>query len=476
VLAITLEKVHPMSINRRKFLTGFGIVTAIAITGYGVGRFLPIQTMSSSVEITENQYTCPMHSQIIQDHPGNCPICNMTLVKIANGGMTQHNDMVHVDDATQQRLGLQLATATISDITRSINAFANIAADESATFSVNPKVEGWLRRLPVIGVGQPIRRGQIIYEIYSPELQQRQREYIDLLVRKDGLLGDSMAIVSSNSSMVGSLSKEKFRARARLQSADMSIDLIDQLEKSRRVQDIVAVRAEHDGLVTSIAMHEGNYVNPMQQILSYVGSHTVWAEISLFPDQLEWLKNGDRVIFRSNLNKNLTQQSRVDLSTLQIDPTTRAAKLRIALKNLHGEFRPGMFANVEIKTDQQRTLNIPRDALIRTGHGNYVVVAETDNHFRSAVVQSGIETEDTVAIVSGLHAGDRVVINGQFLLDGAASMQAMQSRLASNKRPSTQANTEQSSMHEMHVTSETKKSTNDRILQHGKSHNTGEIK
>lgn len=424
-----------MGVERRQFLRGLAAslgVGALALGAYSASRHFESTEKNAAPRVDNTvAYTCPMHPQILQDHPGTCPICNMTLVKVANGTLKPHSEMVHVDAAGQQRIGMQLATATVGNISRTVHAFATIAADESKVVSVNPKVEGWLRKVAVQGVGQPIRRGQVIYEIYSPELQQRQREYIDLLTRKDGLLGDSMTVVSSNSSMIGSLAKEKYRARARLLSADMSEDLVNLLEQSRRVQDVVAVRAEHSGLVTALNMHEGNFVNPMQQICAYGGTDSVWAEVSLFPDQLGLIKSGDRVTFRSSVDKTRTERAEVSLNTVQVDPVTRSAKLRLLLKNEGGAFRPGTYAEVDIEAGKQKSLQIPRDAVIRTGHGDFVVIAEAGNHFRRAKVVQGIETADTVAIISGLKAGDRVVANGQFLLDGAASMQSMQARLES---------------------------------------------
>ena len=424
--------------QRRQFLRGLAVslgASALALAGGSSHGILhgarAGEAKKAGPSAPKVMYTCPMHPQILQDHPGNCPICNMTLVKVANGSMQAHSEMVQVEPAAQQRAGVQLATATTGEIAASVHAFATIAADESRNVSVNPKVEGWLRKVHIASVGQAVRRGQVLYEIYSPELQQRQREYIDLLTRKDGLLGDSIAMVSSNAAMVGSLAKEKFRARARLAAADMSDALIDELEKSRRVQDVVPVRAEHDGTITVLNMHEGNYVNPMQQICAYADLGTVWAEISLFPDQLKQLRNGDRATLRAGGDGH-AEQVAVSLSTVQVDPATRTAKLRLPLRNAHGSFRPGMYAEVEIAAASQRALQIPRDALIRTGHGDFVVVAEAANHFRRAKVTAGIETADMVAVTAGLAAGDRVVANGQFLLDGAASMAALQARLESS--------------------------------------------
>lgn len=424
-----------MSIQRRQFLRGLTIslgVSALALGTYGATTSARASE-KKKLPTTNDQvmYTCPMHPQILQDHPGNCPICNMTLVKVAKGKSKLHSEAVHVDSLAQQQIGVKLATATTATIAQSIRSFATVTADESKVVSVNPKVEGWLRKVAIQGIGQPVRQGQVLYEIYSPELQQRQREYIDLLTRKDGLLGDSMTVVSSNAAMVGSLAKEKFRARARLLAADMSEDLITLLEQSRRVIDIVPVRAAHSGTITALSVHEGNYVNPMQQICSYVGTDTVWAEVSLLPDQANLIRNGDRVTVRSSVDNGHLEYARVSMDTLQFDPVSRTAKLRFALRNDRGNFRPGAYAEVSIEAAKRKALQIPRDALIRTGQGDFVVVAESDNHFRRVKVTRGIESADNVSILAGLTEGSKVVANGQFLLDGAASMQALQARLES---------------------------------------------
>jgi Cu(I)/Ag(I) efflux system membrane fusion protein len=192
---------------------------------------------------------------------------------------------------------------------------------------------------------------------------------------------------------------------------------------------VVPVRAARGGVVTAVGMRAGSFVNPMQEILAYADNRRVWAEITLYPDQLTWLKNGDEIVLRSSLDKAVTQRARVNLAALQIDPQTRTAKLRLPLTNLRNAFPSGAFAEADIAARGQRTLSVPRDAVIRTGHGDFVVVAGDADHFRSVRVRTGIETDEAVAILEGLQAGDRVVVNGQFLLDGAASMQALQARL-----------------------------------------------
>lgn len=385
-------------------------------------------------------YTCPMHPSIITNAPGSCPICGMHLVKVVQGESGQNSDQVHVDAQTQQRMGVQMRTAAVAGMHRSINTFATIAPDQTRSVSVSSFVEGWIKRWHVQGVGQTIKKGQVLYEIYSPDLQQRQREYINLLTRLDAMQangagmgmsgGKSVDMSGPSFVMMRALAKDRFRARDRLLAAGIPAKVLEQLEQNRRIQDVVPIHATQDGVVTEVSAREGSYINPQQPLLVYTDNSRVWAEVTLYPDQIGWLRNGNDITLTSGLDATTQIRSHVDLSTLQIDPASRTAKLRLPISNTGNAFYPGSYAKATIKADERQVLSVPRDAVIRTGHGQYVVVNESPNHFRSAPVDTGIENAHSVEIRSGLEAGTSVVINGQFLLDAAASLQSMQGRLA----------------------------------------------
>lgn len=384
------------------------------------------------------KYTCPMHPNIVTGEPGSCPICGMHLVKIEPGESGKSDDQVHVDVQTQQRMGVQLQTAAVGSMHRAINTFATLAPDQTRSVSVNSFVDGWITRWHVQGVGQAIKKGQLLYELYSPDLQQRQREYINILTRRDTMAGSAGMDMSSGKidmsgpsfTMMRALARDRFRTRDRLLAAGVPPKVLEQIETHRKVLDVVPIHATQDGIVTEISAREGSYINPQQPLLVYTDNAHVWAELTLFPDQIAWLKDGDAITLTSGLDPAANVHAHVDLSTFQIDPASRTARLRIAIPNAHNAFYPGSYAKATIKAGERRALSVPRDAVIRTGHGQYVVVSDSQNHFRSAPVEVGIENANAVEIRSGLEPGARIVVNGQFLLDAAASLQSMQSRLA----------------------------------------------
>ncbi len=371
-------------------------------------------------------YTCPMHPYLQLNHAGNCPICGMTLVKVEQTSNSDSCPTLQVDESTQHRMGVKFDLAEKREMHKVIQAFAAISQDESNIYSVNPKVEGWIRKLNIQGTGQVIKKGQTLYELYSPELQQRQRDYVDLLTRREALLGSSLELVGPNSAMLGSLAKERFLARQRLLAADIPLDVIERLERDRRVVDVIPVRANEDGIVSSVTAHEGSYVNPMQTVFSYANNRRVWAEVTLYPDQMEWLKNGDTILLSSEVNKNVKARTRVDLSGIQIDNASKTAKLRFPLDNTGQSFIPGGYVKADISSSVRAALCVPRDALIRTGHGDFVIVGSDPTHFRNAKVTVGIEDDDNVEIINGIHSGEKIVVNAQFLLDAAGSLQSLQ--------------------------------------------------
>src|SRR3569833_2230886 len=154
-------------------------------------------------------WVCPMHPNILQDHPGSCPICGMDLVE--TGAAHDHRTAgIQVDTALQQRMGMRLADVTPHRMSRAVHTYGNVGIDEPSLYSISPKIAGWIRKLHVSAPGQRVTAGQILYEIYSPELVQRQREYIELLQRRDQLLENMTDYSGQFVFLAASLARDRF--------------------------------------------------------------------------------------------------------------------------------------------------------------------------------------------------------------------------------------------------------------------------
>lgn len=366
-------------------------------------------------------WICPMHAQILQDHPGSCPICGMDLVE--SDGAHEHADAgVHVDAASQQRLGVRLASATLQTLSREVLAYGTVAIDETSLLNVTPKTDGWIRRLAVSSEGQAVRAGQLLYEIYSPELEQRQREYIELLQRRDRLLESMTNLSGQNAQVAASLARERIRLRQKFAYADVGTEILDQIEKTGRPLQVIPVRAPASGFVTGIGAREGSYVTPLVNLVSLAKTSRVWIEVALYPDQLDWVREGDIATVKLPNTGEPGIEARLSFPSPVVDKATQTLRARLVVDNAGRLLRPGKFVDVVIAAGTRVALAVPRSALIRTGNGDRVMLARGDGHFMPVAVEAGIESGDFVEIVDGLQEGAQIALNGQFMLDAAASL------------------------------------------------------
>jgi Cu(I)/Ag(I) efflux system membrane fusion protein len=334
----------------------------------------------------------------------------------------------------QQRMGVMVETVELLEFRPSLRVTAQVIADEQRAVNLSPKVEGWIKRLGVSVVGQPVRAGQVLYEIYSPELEQRQRDYIALLVRRDALLESKGGMAVGNAApdlMLASIARERFRARSRLAAADVPDAVLADLEKFRRVQEVVPVIAEQDGVVTEIVARQGSYVNPAQTVLSYADLSDPWVELSINPEFLTLIRRGDEVELRSTVDDRTSVSARLDTSQAVVDPVSRTARIRVPLRGAGSRFPAGTLLVAQIHLSARQALTLASDAVIHTGQGDFVILAEAAGHFRQAPVELGAESAERVEVLAGLSPGQKVVTNGQFLLSAEASLQASRQRLTS---------------------------------------------
>lgn len=416
----------------RRTALAVGGLCLLFLAGYGMEAWLGTAPASDSkraaAETPTATWLCPMHDHIRQDHAGNCPICGMDLVR-DGGSSVAHHGGLEVSAAFQQRLGVRLATVEYRELRRRIRTWGIVALDETAHTEMNPKVDGWIRELGVSRVGQPVRAGQMLYEIYSPELVQRQREYIELLQRRDQLLQSMNQIAGQNAQLLASLARERMRSRRRFRQTDVDDVLIERIEKTRRELDVVPVYARSNGMVTSIAARRGGYVTPLASVMTLADLSRARVDITLYPDDLEWVAVDDPVIVRAQDGDERNYTGALLLSGAPVDPRAQIVRGYMKLRGTGRTWLPGVRVDVEIDAAPRRVLSVPRSAVIRTGDGARLMVAHGDGHFMPTRVRTGIEDSEHIAVLSGLREGDRVAVKGQFLLDAAASLQEARERM-----------------------------------------------
>ena len=395
-----------------------GMIFLLPFRGTGSGKPIP-EASSSSV------YVCPMHPEIMQAHPGKCPICGMDLVLAAKH---DHDSSLHVEAASLENLGVRVIRAREGNISREIRTYGAITYDDGRQYSFNSRFDGWVKKIHIHSVGDKIDAGQVLYEIYSPDLIAREKRFLQFLTRRDQILQSVGDVSQQENEYVMNLLVDYSKQKEMFYNEDVDRALVKWLEDSRQIREVVGIVAERPGIVTQINVAEGSFLNASSPVFRMADLSRIWVNAVLYPDQVAKVRIGDRARVK------LASGEKAFGTVSFISPISENNRVtaRIALENKNYRFRPGEFADVDIQSDSRKALLLPRSSVIRTGRGSRVMLFLGKGHFLPAEVETGLEDENDIEIVDGLKAGARVAANGQFLLDAASSIQDAAMRMQSN--------------------------------------------
>jgi Cu(I)/Ag(I) efflux system membrane fusion protein len=418
---IELKRLH---LKRARFALP-ALLAVVALCGVGavaygaLGKWLSpgLRQGPSAEELTAiaHGYICPMHPQMISDHPGKCPICGMDLVK---SGAPLHRHDLQVDPTALSNLGVRLIAVERKEIAQEVRSYGTVVPDERAQVSVTSKFTGWIRKLHVHSVGERVERGQVLYEIYSPELVMKEREYFQFLTRRKQILQSVGDVSQQENEYVMDLLRDSQKEREELMRNDLDIETIQRLEQSGTTIEVVQVRAPSSGVVTQINAREGGFVSPAAPILTLADPTAAWIDVSLSAGQSALVQPGDSVLIRAGDADPI--EAKIDFINPLLDSFRTHA--RVVLHRRSADLRLGTLVDVSIRATAHSARVLPSSAVMRTGHGDFVMLARGSGAFLPVEVDAGVESEDTIEIRGGIEEGALVASNAQFLLDPAASL------------------------------------------------------
>jgi Cu(I)/Ag(I) efflux system membrane fusion protein len=409
-------------------LIAIGVVSGITVDRYWLGEgdahtALPAgeTTLEHARKHLDPDYVCPMHAEIVSKEAGSCPVCGMDLVKRETAAIidtaTDGLPEVVVPPEFIHNFGVRTATVTRGPVSRRIMALGRVSRMPLPRVTdVPPGLQGKVLSVGDKAIGDAVDKGELLYSVDAPEWRRLQHAYLEALDDEE----------------------DQTRAkqlRQRLQSLGMKAASLTRLVDSGQVEQTLDVHAPTGGTIIEVGAGQGEEVDAGTKVITLGGMNRIPVIVSLFEGQGAWVDRGQRITVRVPTMPGIEYEGQVDRTDREINFSTRTLPVYVGFSTPDPRLRYGMLVEVTIHAaDRENVLQIPRDALIRTGEGSRVIVAKGDGRFQPVAVVPGLESGDVIEVISGLEEGQEIVVSGQFLIDSESSLMADFQRMENGGR------------------------------------------
>ncbi len=416
--------------NTRSTLVTVSLVAlALAVGWWGRGFLSPGQQVSDGERTRSADGPCPngaeplywkapMDPSYVRDEPGKSPM-GMDLVPECPGASGEAPEgAVVIDSSTIQNIGVRTAPVERRDLARSVRAVGRVAYDERRVAHVHTKVQGWVEKLFVDFVGQEVKRGEPLLEIYSPELVATQEELLLAARYRDATDDSPFDDVRGGGESLFDATKR------RLALWDIPERDVERLLETGKVERTLTLYAPASGVITQLGVRSGMEVKPNSNLYTIADLSRVWVLADVYEYELPWLALGQKAMVELSYLPGEHMQGELTYIAPFLDPKTRTAEVRLELDNAEGRLKPEMFGNAVIAgAPRPGVIAIPTDAVIRSGRRTIAVVALGKGRFEPRDIELGLDTGDGwLEVLSGLHAGEEVVVSSQFLIDSESNL------------------------------------------------------
>lgn len=405
----------------KKVLYLIPVVGALAL-GFGLGHFNRHPAVASAPHRVL-YYIDPMHPAYHSDKPGKAPDCGMDLVPVYADGVGKSlvasgdssTDSLTIDPAAQKIYGIQLAAVENASGTRHLRVFGKVAADETRIYKITVGADGYVKSTEKDAVGNHVKKDQKLAVIYSPDFLPVEGGFLSANERSPGGMKDNPGTAQNAASA---------QARAdRLRNLGMSDVQIEEMTSTRKIPEDVYIVSPTDGFILTRNISPGLRFEREKELYSVADLSHVWILAQVFGKDAEKFHPG--TVAKVTLpDTGETFSATVSDVLPEVDPTTRALKVRLVANNPGFRLRPDMFVNVDLPVSIPSGLSVPADAIVDSGLARQVFVQTSTGHFEKREVEIGWRVDDRVQIVKGLRAGEMVVSSGTFLVDSESRLQA----------------------------------------------------
>lgn len=360
-------------------------------------------------------WVAPMDPNFRQPGPGKSPM-GMDLVPVYEGQEASGDPAeVRLSASEINAIGVRTAVARVAEISRRIETVGFVGYDEHLTSHVHTRVDGWIEKLNVRAVGDLVRKGDILFEMFSPLIGSASADLVRAIEA-----GDPRIIAA---------------ARSKLQSHGMSGDQIDRIAAKGELARNIEVLAPQDGVVIALEAADGMFLQPGVQAVSLTDPGAVWLIVDVFERDIARLTEDMHAVARFDHLHGQSFEGEVDYIYPELDPVTRTLPVRLRFDNSDGLLRPNMFGHVSLIPNQTRSaLTVPTEAIIRTGAAERVILKTGEGRFKPRLITTGLRDDfgggGRTEVRQGLAPGEEVVASAQFLIDSESALSAGLMRMA----------------------------------------------
>ena len=426
-----------MTTNARRLLVLAGIAALLAIGAAGGVLWQARRDAARAVTTARDLYHCPMHPTVVSDRPGDCPICGMRLVRasiappagspVADEGAVEGQAGVTIGARKQQLINVRTVAASRGPFVRTLRAVGRVVPDETRLHHLHTKVGGWVEMLHLTATGARVDQGAPLLDLYSPELVASQEEYLLALRSRRDLGQEALPEVARRADdLVQS-------ARRRLLLFDMTPQQIEELETRGEPRRTVTVFSPISGYVIARNVTHGEKISPDTALFDIANLARIWVMASVYEYELPFVQPGQAATTTLASLPGEPLSGRVDIIYPTLDEATRTAQVRLEFDNPRLQLKPGMYAEVQIRSDLGARLSIPASAVVESGTRSIVFVEQGEGYFAPREVRIGLRLPDTMEVIEGLSEGEKVVASGTFFVDSESKLKAALEAAASGQ-------------------------------------------
>ncbi len=364
-------------------------------------------TFSCKKKVVENQnviYTCSMDPQVVEHHPGKCPICHMELTKVSS--IPDKNDnTIHISDAEKELANIKTEFVETQTISNEKTFPAVVSVNQKTTDAITTKVQGRIEMLYYRSTGEKVEKGLPLFQIYSEELIAAQKQFLSALEQE------------KNASALG-IDYNQFAeaARRKLELWGMTSLQISELQRKGIPESVLTVYADRSGVIAEVTATMGDYVMEGSPIYKLTDLSSLWVEAQVYASEVASIPENIKaeVTFTSLPEKIVG--GKITFANPELQINSKLVIVRMEIPNTAHTLIPGMQAYITLRTNEKETVAIPSSAVIHDTQGATVWLKKSPGVYEPRMVQLGMENKEYTEILNGVEEGDAVVTSGAYLL------------------------------------------------------------